>query len=77
MKNLNREELIRRALEVQKNAYAPYSGYHVSAAVLADSGEIYTGVIPGNDAAKKLYESMGFRETGLFENGMLEMRLSC
>ena len=39
--------------------------------------EFYTGVIPGNDAAKKLYESMGFRETGLFENGMLEMRLSC
>ena len=44
MKNLNREELIRRALEVQKNAYAPYSGYFVSAAVLAESGEIYTGV---------------------------------
>ena len=42
-----------------------------------DVREIYTGVIPGNDAAKKLYESMGFRETGLFENGMLEMRLSC
>ena len=42
-----------------------------------DAREIYTGVIPGNDAAKKLYESMGFRETGLFENGMLEMRLSC
>ena len=42
-----------------------------------DAREIYTGVIPGNDAAKKLYESMGFRETGLFENNMLEMRLSC
>ena len=42
-----------------------------------DARKIYTGVIPGNDAAKKLYESMGFRETGLFENNMLEMRLSC
>ena len=42
-----------------------------------DAREIYTSVIPGNDAAKKLYESMGFRETGLFENNMLEMRLSC
>ena len=42
-----------------------------------DIREIYTGVIPGNDAAKKLYESTGFRETGLFENNMLEMRLSC
>ena len=39
--------------------------------------EIYTGVIPGNVVAKRLYESMGFRETGLFENNMLEMRLSC
>ena len=39
--------------------------------------EIYTGVVPDNAVAKKLYESMGFRETGLFENNMLEMRLSC
>ena len=39
--------------------------------------EIYTGVIPGNANAKKLYESVGFRETGLFENNMLEMRLIC
>ena len=39
--------------------------------------EVYTGVIPGNVVAKRLYESMGFRETGLFENNMLEMRLSC
>ena len=39
--------------------------------------EIYTGVIPGNLAAKSLYESLGFRETGLFENNMLEMRLIC
>lgn len=39
--------------------------------------EIYTGVIPGNRTAKHLYESLGFRETGLFENNMLEMRLIC
>ena len=44
MKDFNREELIRRALEQQKTAYAPYSGFEVSAAVLAESGEIYTGV---------------------------------
>lgn len=37
--------------------------------------EVYTGVIPGNAVAKGLYESFGFDETGLFENGMLEMRL--
>ena len=37
--------------------------------------EVYTGVIPGNNAAKKLYRSVGFRETGLCENGMEELRL--
>ena len=37
--------------------------------------DIYTGVSPGNGVAKKLYESVGFQETGLFENNMLELRL--
>ena len=41
---VNREELIQRALEVQKNAYAPYSNFKVAAAVLCSSGKIYTGV---------------------------------
>lgn len=39
--------------------------------------EIYTGVVPENHAAKKLYLSAGFKETGLFENGMEELRLEC
>ncbi len=37
--------------------------------------EVYTGVVPGNTVAKKLYEAIGFRETGLAESGMEEMRL--
>ena len=37
--------------------------------------DIYTGVIPGNTVAKKLYESVGFESTGLLELGMEEMRL--
>ena len=41
---VNREELIQRALEVQKNSYAPYSNFKVAAAVLCSSGKIYTGV---------------------------------
>jgi len=41
---INREELIQRALDVQKNAYAPYSNFKVAAAVLCSSGKIYTGV---------------------------------
>lgn len=39
--------------------------------------EIYTGVIPGNSTAKNLYRSVGFEDTGLFENGMEELRLRC
>ena len=37
--------------------------------------EIYTGVIPGNTIAKNLYKSVGFKETGVIESGMEEMRL--
>ena len=37
--------------------------------------EIYTGVVPGNSAAKKLYRSFGFKDTGLLEAGMEEMSL--
>ena len=40
-----------------------------------DVSEIYTGVVPGNVVAKKLYESVGFKSTGLMELGMEEMRL--
>ena len=37
------DQLLDAAREAGKNAYAPYSGYHVGAAVLADNGEIFTG----------------------------------
>lgn len=36
-------ELIKKALEARKRAYVPYSEYKVGAAVLAESGDIYTG----------------------------------
>jgi cytidine deaminase len=39
-----RRRLIQKALEVRAQAYAPYSGYPVGAALLSASGEIYTGV---------------------------------
>lgn len=41
--NFDRKALIALALEAQKNAYAPYSGYYVGAAALFDSGKVYTG----------------------------------
>lgn len=37
------EELIGTALEMAKKAYAPYSHFHVGAAVLAASGKVYGG----------------------------------
>ena len=36
-------ELINAARQVRANAYAPYSGYHVGAAVRADDGRIFAG----------------------------------
>lgn len=35
--------LIQKAIEMTKISYAPYSGYHVGAALLAQNGNIYTG----------------------------------
>ena len=43
-------ELVRRALDQQKEAYAPYSHFHVGAALLAGSGTVYTGVNVENAA---------------------------
>jgi cytidine deaminase len=37
------EALIESARAVRDNAYAPYSGFHVGAAVLSESGRIYVG----------------------------------
>ena len=40
---MNERELIERAMEMARKAYAPYSRFRVGAAVLAESGEIYGG----------------------------------
>ncbi len=42
--SVDKEKLVSAALAARKNAYAPYSGYGVGAAVLTASGEIFTGV---------------------------------
>ncbi|MDD6488373.1 MAG: cytidine deaminase [Clostridia bacterium] len=44
------QNLIEQALDVRKNAYAPYSKFYVGAALLADSGIIYTGANAENSA---------------------------
>jgi cytidine deaminase len=53
MMSLNDEkiqELIQEAIAVRSRAYAPYSNYKVGAALLSQSGEIYTGVNVENAA---------------------------
>lgn len=39
----NPAALAKAAMEARKNAYAPYSGFAVGAALQADDGSIYTG----------------------------------
>ena len=39
--------------------------------------EIYVGVSLGNDIAKQLYSSVGFKATGFVENDIEEMRYIC
>ena len=40
---MNKQELIAQAFEAMKNAYAPYSNYHVGAAILTTDGKIFFG----------------------------------
>ncbi len=37
------QELVQRAIDAARTAYAPYSNFHVGAALLLESGEIVTG----------------------------------
>lgn len=38
------KDLIQRALEIKKRAYAPYSNFHVACVVMTKSGKVFEGV---------------------------------
>jgi len=40
---INAEQLVAAAVAAAQNAYAPYSNFHVGAALLLDNGEVVTG----------------------------------
>ena len=40
---MNEKELCREAIDAMKNAYAPYSGYKVGAALLTEKGKLFAG----------------------------------
>jgi cytidine deaminase len=40
---VKQQNLVQKAMETARSAYAPYSGYHVGAAVLLENGEIIVG----------------------------------
>ena len=40
---MTKEQLCELAIQAMQNAYAPYSGYWVGAALLCDDGTVYTG----------------------------------
>ncbi|ORU00059.1 Cytidine deaminase [Anaerovibrio sp. JC8] len=42
--DFDRKKLIQTAMDHIAGAYAPYSGFHVSAALLMSDGRVYTGV---------------------------------
>ena len=44
LKDEIRDELIQKAIEAYRKAYAPYSHYSVGAALLTESGEVVEGV---------------------------------
>ena len=43
-KDIDNKELFRMAVAAEKNSYAPFSNFHVGAALLSVDGRVFTGV---------------------------------
>ena len=62
------KELVSRAVEIRKNSYSPYSDFRVGAALLAESGRIYTAVNMENSS----YPAGVCAETAAFAKAVSE-----
>ena len=47
---MDKNELVKLALEARENSYSPYSGFRVGAALLTQSGKVYKGCNVENGA---------------------------
>lgn len=47
---VDESDLLHRARDARRHAYVPYSGFHVGAAVLSASGDVFTGANVENAA---------------------------
>lgn len=64
------EKLLELALDARKNAYVPYSGYAVGAALLTEDGKVFAGcniknAAYGNTALRRAHRAGEGRERGL------------
>ena len=63
--------LVDRAIEGMSYAYTPYSGFRVGAALLTESGEIYTGCNIENAAYTPVQRGLRFSKRSVRERGIL------
>jgi cytidine deaminase len=73
-------ELLRRANEARANAYAPYSGFPVGAALLCGDGTVYTGanVENGVNGLSLCAERVAlFKAISEGQHGFAKLAVSC
>ncbi|MBL4853504.1 MAG: cytidine deaminase [Robiginitomaculum sp.] len=71
------KDLLKVAQAVRENAYAPYSKFHVGAAILAADGQIYAGCNVENAAYPEGQCAEASAISAMVSGGSLEIRQIC